>query len=468
MAKSSPFINTSNSVNGRKHLPSLLPNDMVVELVGTTTIKDPERNSFPPTKRAVSVAEAILEQLGQPFPLLVGDDGTIISGYEFLLAARKMEWKTIKVIRLSTLSREHARVLSIALARLPQLSKWDEGVLALEFKELLSMDLGFDLHDQTGFTIGDMDVILEGAEGAQNPEPLDALPDEPDEAGVVTRPGDLWQLSKHRIICGNSLDAEVYDRLLAEKLARIVLCDPPFNIFVENNVSGKGKNKHKNFAMASGEMSFEEFTNFLKRFLLLSVKHVMDGGLLYVFMDRRHLEELHIAGREAGLRLFDLAFWNKMSGSMGSFYRSQHEPCIIFKTGITAHLNNIELGKHGRYRTNVWNHRGFSSFGKERDEALKQHPTQKPVNLLGEALKDSTKRGEIALDPFLGVGSTIIAAEKTGRIGFGVELEPKYVDVGVKRWEKMTGKEAIHEATGLTFAQLRSRRFRNTLKSQPT
>ena len=439
---------------------TFLANDMVVEVEPISAIKEPERETRKITDRAVSTAEAILNQCGQVAPIIVQDDGTIIAGLEFFRAARKLGWKSIKIVRLSALSKEHARVLTIALARLPELSSWEPDALRLEFNDLLSIDLGFDLHDLTGFTIGEMDVILEGDDPGDNPDPLDEVPDVPEEESIVTQPGDIWQLGEHRIICGNSLDAATYVRLMAEKVARMVLVDPPYNVAIENNVSGLGKKKHKNFAMAVGEMNFAQFTVFLKTMLLHSARHLTDGGLLYVFMDRRKLEELHVAGREAGLSLFDLAVWNKMSGAMGSFYRSQLEICLIFKNGTAPHLNNIELGKHGRYRTNVWDHRGFSSFGKERGEALKQHPTQKPVNLLAETIKDCSKRGEIVLDSFLGSGSTIIAAEKSGRVGYGVELEPKYVDVCIKRFEKMTGKEAVHEATGLTFAQLGSRRLR--------
>ncbi|MEO6202943.1 MAG: DNA methyltransferase [Nitrospirales bacterium] len=445
---------------------SLLSNEMVIEITETAVIKEPDRKIRPPSKRATATAQAMLEQWGQVIPLVVEDDGAIIFGYEFLLAARALGWKTIKIIRLSNLSREHARVLSIALARLPELSSWDNEILAVEFEDLLGLDLGFDIYDLSGFTIGEMDVIIDPDAASDIPNPLDEVPEPSPTEETVTWPGDIWLLGPHRIVCGNSLEAVTYDRLMGKKLARMVLADGPYGIAIKGNVSGLGKTTHENFAMGVGEMSFSEFVIFLKTWLTHSVAHLVDGGLCYCFMDRRHLEELHIAGRETGLRLFDLAFWNKLTGGMGSYYRSQHEPCVIFKHGTAPHRNNIELGKNGRYRTNVWDHRGYSSFGRERDEALKSHPTVKPCNLLAEAIKDCTKRGEIVLDGFLGSGTTIIAAEKTGRIGFGIELEPKYVDVSVKRWEKMTGKQAVHEATGFTFAQLRGRRLRNAPKLQ--
>ncbi len=271
---------------------------------------------------------------------------------------------------------------------------------------------------------------------------------------------------------GNALTAEDYTRLLAGRVARLCMTDPPYNVKVENNVSELGAVKHKDFAMAVGEMSFEHFSAFLRCFLMLICHHQGDGSLLYVFMDRRKLEELFLAAREAGLSIVDICCWNKGSGGMGSFYRSAHEPCAVFKSGKASFLDNVELGRHGRYRTNVWDHRGMSSFGKGRKEALAWHPTVKPVNLLAEAIKVSTKRGDIVLDPFLGSGSTLIAAEKCGRVAYGVELEPKYVDVAIGRWERMTGKQAVLEGTGLTFSQVRSRRLTRRAapapSSQPT
>lgn len=201
---------------------------------------------------------------------------------------------------------------------------------------------------------------------------------------------------------------------------------------------------------------------------MLSVPHLVDGALIYVFMDRKKLMELLVAGEDSKLKIIDLCIWNKQTGGMGGMYRSQYEPCLVLKHGDAPYLNNVQLGKYGRYRTNMWEHPGLSSFGKGRDKTLAMHPTVKPVALLAEAIKDCTKRGEVVLDPFSGSGSSIIAAEKTGRVGFGIELEPKYVDVTVRRWEAMTGREAIHEASGLTFSALRKQRAEDARAAEPT
>ena len=223
-----------------------------------------------------------------------------------------------------------------------------------------------------------------------------------------------------------------------------------------------GKTKHADFAMGVGEMDFDQFVLFQHQMLALVSKFLGDGSLLFVFMDRRHLEELFRAVREAGLRLVDLAVWNKLSGGMGGLYRSQHEPCVVAKVGNAPLQNNVQLGKFGRYRTNVWDYRGYSSFGKDRAKALAAHPTVKPWPMLAEIILDCTKRGEVVLDPFLGSGSSLLAAEKTGRLCYGIELEPKYVEVAIARWEAMTGKKAQHVPSGLTLEELREERGANS------
>lgn len=431
-------------------------NSIALQAVPVTSIHLPDREIKPATKRGIATAKAILQQLGSVVPVMIDDGGIVIAGSEFVAAARELGFQTITAVRVSTLSEAERRALTIALARLPELSTWDAQVLHSEFKDLLGLELDFDLHDLTGFSIGELDVILDDVNDEGAPDPLDEAPEPPLETEIVTRLGDLFVVGKHRILCGTSLESHAYDRLLREAVAQMVFADPPYGIKIAGNVS----RKHKDFAMGVGEQSRPEFIAFLETMIRHSCRHLVDGGLVYLFMDRRHLLELQMAAEKAGLTLLDLCIWNKLSGGMGSFYRSQHEPVYVFKHGKAPYLNNVELGKHGRYRTNVWDHRGLNAFGKGRDQALNDHPTVKPVSLLAEAIKDCTSRGDIVLDPFAGSGSTLLAAETTGRIGYGIELEPRYVDVIVRRLEALTGKPAIHEASGLTFAQLRRRRFR--------
>lgn len=432
-----------------------LANDMVILSLPIGTVKEPDRKARKFGKRAIATTKAILTQFGQVCPILIDEFDTVIAGAEFLIAARELDLMTIKAVRLQTLSDADRRVLTIALARIPELSAWDDQILAEEISQLLNLELPYDALDTLGFNIPEVDVVLETAADNQNPDPVDSLPTTPTEGETVTRVGDVWNLGKHRIICGNALFAESYALLIGDARIRMLFSDAPYSIRIKGNVS----RKHEDFAMGVGEQSSEEFTVFLRTMIELSLHYVVDGGLAYLFMDRKHLLELQLAARDAGLSILDLCIWDKTSGGLGGLYRSQHEPIFVFKHGTAPHTNNVALGRYGRNRTNVWSQRGLASFGKGRDEALAMHPTVKPVNLLAEAIKDCTKRGEIILDPFLGSGSLILAAEKTGRVGYGIELSPQYVDVGIFRFLKVTGKSVTLEATGQTFEEVRSERL---------
>lgn len=442
------------------HTP--LANDMVILTLPLGTIREPDRRTRNLSKRAIATTKAVLMQFGQPCPILIDELDTVIAGAEFLIASRELDMKTIKAVRVQGLTDADRRVLTIALARIPELSTWDDQVLAEEISQLLSMELPYDALDTIGFNIPEIDVVLETAAENQNHDPVDSLPTTPTEAETVTRAGDVWKLGKHKIVCGNALAAESYARLIGNEKIRMLFSDAPYGIRIKGNVS----QKHEDFAMGVGEQTSEEFTTFLRTMIELSLHYVVDGGLAYLFMDRKNLLELQLAARAAGLSILDLCIWDKTSGGLGGLYRSQHEPIFVFKHGKAPHTNNVALGKYGRNRTNVWSHRGLASFGKGRDEALAMHPTVKPVNLLAEAIKDVTRRGEIVLDPFLGSGSLILAAEKTGRVGYGIELDPRYVDVGLLRFLKMTGRSPLLEATGQTLEEVRSER-QSTSRSPP-
>ncbi|UVK41213.1 site-specific DNA-methyltransferase [Mesorhizobium sp. AR10] len=242
----------------------------------------------------------------------------------------------------------------------------------------------------------------------------------------------------------------------------MALTDPPYNVRIDGFVGGLGKTKHREFAMAAGEMSQDQFTAFLVTALGHMADFSIDGALVYAFMDWRHQFELLSAARTCDLAQHNLCVWNKMSGAMGSHYRSQHELCHIFKNGEAPHLNTVELGRHGRNRTNVWSHPGMSSFGQGRDEALASHSTVKPVQILVDAIKDCTRRNDLVLDPFLGSGSTLIAAEKSGRVCFGIEIDQIYCDTIIRRYQKLTGADAVLEATGETFSALAVKRLANS------
>ena len=256
------------------------------------------------------------------------------------------------------------------------------------------------------------------------------------------------------MLCGNALEDACYRRIMGDDLARVVFIDPPYNVPIQGHVCGSGRIKHAEFAMASGEMSEAEFTSFLAQALLRQAAFSVDGAVLYTCMDWRGALPLLAAGREAALKLLNLCVWNKDNGGMGSFYRSKHELVFVFKVGDGPQLNTIQLGAHGRYRTNVWDYAGINSLRPGRMDELRMHPTVKPVALVADALKDCSRRGEIVIDGFAGSGTTVIAAEKSGRRARAIELEPRYIDVAIRRWQTLTGGSARHAESGRTFSEL--------------
>lgn len=268
---------------------------------------------------------------------------------------------------------------------------------------------------------------------------------------AVSRLGDIWELGRHRLICGDARDAEVMQRLLKNGQADMVFTDPPYNVPIDGHVCGLGSVKHREFAMAAGEMSEAEFTRFLEDGCRAMARVMRDGAIAFVCMDWRHMGELLAAGKAAFTELKNLVVWNKSNGGMGAFYRSKHELIFVFKHGTAPHTNSFGLGDSGRYRTNVWDYAGISSISASRSDELAMHPTVKPVALIADAIKDCSRRGEIILDPFAGSGSTLIAAEKTGRSARLVELDPLYCDTIVRRWEAVTGKRAMLTACGRAF-----------------
>ncbi|MEO6608619.1 MAG: DNA modification methylase [Aestuariivirga sp.] len=437
-----------------------------LETLAVEELKFPHLMSKKIADKAVqSLMRAIARVGHQIVPILVDDENFIVAGFEVAAALMELGSSTVAVVKLGNLTKAETSAIMLLLAKVPERSPWDVEATSALLHEISIEDP--DALEITGFEVGEIDVALNGLDGAYNETAAADMVDAEELSSQfgegylpVVQAGDVFVLGPHRVVCGDSLKAETYTMLLDGEVAAAVIADPPYNIQIAGNVSGLGKAKHSDFAMGVGEMSFEQFSEFLKSMLLLSVAVLSAGALLFVFMDRRHLEELFKAVRDASLRLVDVAIWNKLSGGMGGLYRSQHEPCIVAQVTGGPLINNVQLGKFGRYRTNVWDFRGYNSFGKGRMEAIKAHPTVKPWQMLAEIILDCTKRGAIVLDPFLGSGSTILAAETTARRCFGIELEPKYVEVAIARWEAMTRAKALHLKTGLTLEELRTERSR--------
>jgi DNA modification methylase len=396
-------------------------------------------------------------ELGFINPVLIDSDNRILAGHGRVAAAELLGLKNVPCLRVENMTAAQKRAYSIADNKLALNATWDEQILAEELQQLISMDAEFDI-EITGFSIPEVDGLIEGLHPEEPGDPDDdELPEIP-QGLPVSSAGDLWLLGDHRVICGSALEEAAYIALLGGEVAQAVVTDPPFNVKIAGNVGGLGAVKHGEFLMASGEMSNEEFTNFLETAFRLLAKYSADGSIHFIFMDFRHLQEILSAGRAAYTELKNLIIWVKEIGGMGTFYRSRHELVFAFKSGTAPHINNFELGQHGRYRTNVWEYRGVNSFGPDRMGQLALHPTTKPVRMLADAIKDVTARNGIVLDAFGGSGSTLIAAQKTGRRARLAELDPLYVDRVVRRWQAHANDDAILKTTGETFDQVARRR----------
>jgi len=428
-----------------------------ITYVGPGSLRPYARNARRHSKAQIKQLAASIEQFGFVSSVLISDDGEIICGHGRVEAAKLLGLKAIPTVKLSHLSEAQRRAYVLADNQLALNAGWDKDLLAIEFSALV--DLGFDL-TVTGFSVTEIDLTLEAAREADPAEevrPEDELP-EP-VAQAVTRLGDVWVLGRHRLICGDAREPAVYETLLQGSPADLVITDPPYNVQIDGNVTGLGKIRHREFAMASGEMSSAEFVEFLKASLGRLAHFSRDGAIAFVCMDWRHMGELVEAGNAVFSELKNVCVWNKTNAGMGTFYRSKHELVFVFKVGTAAHINTFGLGDTGRYRTNVWDYAGVTSPGSARREALAMHPTVKPVAMIADAIKDCTRRRDIVLDAFGGSGTTLIAAEMSGRLARLIELDPLYCDTIVRRFERFTGKSANLEGTDLTFEDVETQRL---------
>jgi hypothetical protein len=401
------------------------------------------------------IADSI-QAFGFTNPILIDSKNIIIAGHGRVAAARLLDIRQVPTIRLETLSADQIRSYVIADNRLAEVAGWDKSILAIELQHLLTIDESFDI-TITGFEIPEIDMIFQ--ETRQEAEKDDPLPiNQP--GPVVTQAGDLWRLSKHRLLCASSLQEDSYKTLMAGRRAAVVFSDPPYNVPIVGHVCGNGAVRHREFKMASGEMSEAEFVAFLSTSLRLLARHSAAGAVHFLCMDWRHVKELLAVGGQVYDALLNICVWVKESGGMGSFYRSRHELVFVFRSGKGSHSNNVQLGRFGRNRTNVWEYPRGNALpgGSEEGNLAALHPTVKPITLVADALLDCSARGDIVLDAFLGSGTTLLAAERIGRICHGIEIDPLYVDVAIRRWQKHTGEPAIHMSTGKTFAELSTER----------
>jgi len=396
-----------------------------------------------------------IEAFGFNVPILIDRDGNVIAGHGRLLACRERGITEVPTLCLDHLTPAQARAFMIADNRLAEIAAWDDQLLAEQLKELSLLGLDFNI-EVTGFEIGEIDLRIASLDDPAQAEadPADVVPEIP--ATPLSKLGDMWLLHRHRLLCGSALDSGVFAALMGEERAATAFIDPPYNVRIDGHAGGLGAIHHRPFPMASGEMDRSQFTAFLGQAFRNLTAFSIDGSIHFVCMDWRHLEELLAAGREAYDELKNICVWVKDNAGMGSFYRSRHELVCVFKHGRNGHRNNIQLGQFGRNRSNVWHYPGANSFARYSEEGnlLALHPTVKPVAMVADAILDCSARDDIVLDAFLGSGTTVIAAERTGRRCHGMELDPAYVDTSVRRWQKLTGGSARHAASGRSFDDL--------------
>jgi len=416
------------------------------------SLKPYARNARTHSKKQIKQIASSIERFGFVNPVLIGDDGEIIAGHGRVEAAKQLGLRTVPTLALSHLSDTERRAYVLADNKLALNAGWDREILAIELQGLVDLDFDVEL---TGFSLAEIDFVLDDA-GEADPDAPDTAEDAvPDVTGpAVSRLGDVWILGRHKLVCGDARSSDDYARLLGNERVNLVFTDPPYNVAIDGNVCGLGSVKHREFAFASGEMSEMQFIQFLEQSLGAMAAVMRDGAIAFVCMDWRHMGELLAAGNSAFTELKNLVVWNKTNGGMGAFYRSKHELIFVFKQGTAPHTNSFGLGETGRYRTNVWDYAGISSISASRGDELAMHPTVKPVAMIADAIRDCSKRGEIILDGFGGSGSTLMAAEKTGRCARLIEYDPIYCDTIVRRWQTYTGKPATLASTSQKFDEV--------------
>jgi DNA modification methylase len=423
----------------------------VVQLVRISVLKPSPRNARTHSKKQVRQIAKSIVRFKWTYPILIDEDEFIIAGHGRYLAALELGLKQVPVIVMTGLNDAEKRALALADNKIAANAGWERTILATELGELAVLLPEYKLElDITGFEPAEFDALMSDMIDAEV-DPADQLPEIAESP--VSRRADLWLLGSHRLFCGDAGTDDDLRALMTHERAAMVFADPPYNLRI-SSVQGRGRIKHREFASASGEMSPRQFTEFHVKWMALAARYSADGSIHFVCMDWRHLGETLAAGEQAYSELKNLVVWNKSNAGQGSFYRSQHELIFVFKNGDAPHQNNIELGRHGRSRSNIWNYSGVNSFRTGRLDDLTVHPTVKPVALVADAMRDCSRRGDLILDPFMGSGTTILAAERVGRRGYGMEIDPLYVDAAIRRWQDVTKRDAILKSTGQTFDEI--------------
>ena len=409
------------------------------------------------SKAKIAKLAKLINEFGFLIPVLVdADKKEIITGHARILAALELGLQEVPTITIDHLNAAQIKAFRIADNKITEGSDWNMDRLKSELLELRGLDFDLSL---TAFELPEIDLIILDDKGLNDDD--EVVPTPPENPIVVT--GDVFQLGKHRIACIDCRDSESVSSALDGKSADLVVTDPPYNVRINGHVLSHTKS-HSEFAMASGEMSKREFTNFLSSVFGVFADISREGSLHYHFIDHKHIEEMLDAGASAYDDRLNICVWSKTNAGMGSLYRSQHEFCCLFKKGTEPHTNNVQLGKFGRHRSNIWSYPGMNTFSHDRDELLAAHPTVKNTQMIADIILDASHLEEIVFDGFLGSGTTLLAAEQTGRVCYGTEIEPKFVEVSITRFQSISDEPVIHIDTGLTFDELKQQRTANDME----
>jgi DNA modification methylase len=414
-----------------------------------------------PRRHPASQIAALMKSMARAWtnPILIDEEGLILAGHGRLEAAKRLGMAEAPTLTIAGLSETEKRAVVIADNRLPERAVWDFDLLKEHFRHMIDIDFEVEL---TGFSTGEVDLLIDGQSTAAEADPADDLSAFRVDGAAVSRLGDSWELGRHRLLCGDALLPASYDQLMQGELADMIVSDPPYNVKIQGHAVGRGKVRHREFKMASGEMSEAAFTHFLEQFMRCAISFSRDGSIHYHFIDWRHLPEMLGAARPLYSEWKNLLVWSKSNAGQGSFYRSQHELICVFKRGDGSHVNNFGLGAAGRYRSNVLSYPGVNGLHPARAGDLEIHPTVKPTALIADLIRDCSRRNGRILDPFCGSGTTILAAQRTGRTARTIELDPLYVDVAIRRFEKIAGIKARHVGANLGFTELAAERALRT------
>lgn len=451
-------INTKTAVRRDRHKAvaraaslsptNALPNDLLpaltVEIIPISELKIPPRLLRQLGEEDVREVANSMQAYRVCHPALIGNNNEVIDGVSRIKAAERLGLRDYPCVRLEHLSKAEQRAFRIAANRIGARRPYDLPELKLELEDLMLEQQPIEL---LGFSTIELDCILLPDEPATLQDSEEEMQADGEDTPAVTRAGDLWQLGRHLLLCGDAKDPASYARLMGDARAQLAMTDPPYGVAVRNIVS----TRHRDFLEGGGGTTQADFENLITASFTQMRDYLVRGGMLLSFMDYKHVADLINIGKSLGMELLNLITWVKPQGGMGGLWRSQSEFVVALKR-LGDHKNNIRLGRYGRDRTNVWQVAGAGTPGTEARQLLKEgHPTPKPIDMLVDAILDVTDRGDIVLDPFAGSGSTLIAAEETDRSARGIELDPIYCDLIIRRWEARTGQQAVLADTGDRF-----------------